>query len=295
MRLSLKYSFLLPFLILFACGKDDDIPLPEECDTVCNYLFLGHIYETSESIDQRIEGADLSSYSQIWLGGDICSETTQKESTLNYLDSLFNLSSNYTHWALGNHDIRNGNLEWITSRTGRETFYSYYFNGITLIVLNTNYIDSGDCTLMEEQTSLIQSVCDTISASSHLVLLMHNVVWGGAPGIKSPTFYANANASWIPFECNPPKRFIDVVYPQLLKAKDKGVEVVCIAGDMGQTASTFEQVSDVGIVFIGSGITSQITYHEQWPTAGKRDSVLVLTHDLLAKKLSWEFIDIDNI
>ena len=33
--------------------------------------------------------------------------------TLIYLDNIFNLSSPQTHWSLGNHDIRNGNLDWI--------------------------------------------------------------------------------------------------------------------------------------------------------------------------------------
>lgn len=295
MRLLFKYSFLVTFLILFPRCKDDDLPLPEECDTFCNYLFLGHIYEEQNAVDQRIESADLSGYSQIWLGGDICSETTKEESTLEYLDQLFELGSDQTHWALGNHDIRNGNLEWITSRTGRETYYTHYFNGITLLVLNTNYIDSNDCALMEAQTDLIQSVCDTISASSHLVILMHNVVWGAENGVISSSAYANVNLSWIPFECSPPKRFMEVAYPNLLKVQERGISVLCIAGDMGQVAGTYSGINDAGIVFLASGITSETAWNEQWPTAGKRDSVLVLTHDLLGKKLSWEFIDIDDI
>ena len=123
--------FILLFLFI-SCDKDDDIAVPEPCNTICDYLYLGHIYEKQNTIDQRIENTDLSKYSQIWLGGDVCSETTKEEATLNYVDSLFDLASKNTHWSVGNHDVRNGNTDWITSRTGRDLFYTEYKDGCLL-------------------------------------------------------------------------------------------------------------------------------------------------------------------
>ncbi len=295
MRPNFHYLIFIFLFLLNACTKEDDLAEIAPCDTVCDYLFLGHIYESPNTIDERIAGADLSPYKQIWLGGDLCSETTREESTLEYLDSLFDLGGSSTHWTVGNHDIRNGNLNWITSRTERELFYTEHFDGIILLVLNTNYRDTEDCTWMEEQLAMIESVCDTISESSHLVVLMHQVVWGGIDEAMQPITFGNNNGSWIPFQCFPLNRFKDAVYPELLKAQQRGVSVVCIAGDMGQVAASFEFTTDEGVVFLASGITSETLWNEQWPTYGQQDSVLVLTHDLIGRELSWEFINVENI
>ena len=106
----IRYLILHLFLVfIIACDKDDDpVILSPPCSTNCEYIYLGHINEKHNAVDRRIEEADLSKYDQIWLGGDLCSETTREESTLDYVDSLFNLSSKNTHWSVGNHDVRNG-------------------------------------------------------------------------------------------------------------------------------------------------------------------------------------------
>lgn len=283
-------------MFILACENDDDQIAPEiPCSTNCKYLYLGHINEKHNAVDRRIEQVDLSKYDQIWLGGDICSETTKEESTVDYVDSLFHLSSKNTHWSVGNHDVRNGNTEWITARTGRDLYYSEHKDGLTFLVLNTVYYNSDDCPGLEVQTAFIQSVCDTISASSHLIVLMHNVVWGYLEGVGDAAEFANANASWIPFVCSPPTPFNLAVYPELVEVQQRGVQVICIAGDMGQVRTTYEFTSNEGVTFIGSGITSDRPYNEQWPTHGKRDSVLILNHDLVDRNLTWDFIDIDDI
>ena len=122
----------------------------------------------------------FENFDQIWLGGDICSETTKKKGTVTYLDQLFDLSSNNTHWAIGNHDFRNGNLNYITDATKRPLYYAQYQDGITLLVLNLFmehrfYIDS--CEYKQKQYEYVTEVLDTIQKSSHLVLLMHSVIW----------------------------------------------------------------------------------------------------------------------
>ena len=282
-------------LLFAACHKKPITPVQEPCSSVCKYIVLGHTYETGSTVDKRIEAANLGKYSQIWLGGDICSETTQYPATLDYLDKLFDLSSDGTHWAVGNHDIRNGHTELITEHTKRPLFYTQSFDGLTLIVLNTNYISDDECDKMEQQTEMIRAVCDTITASSHLVVFMHHIVWGNVERDMNVSAYANVNTSWLSFTCPPKQPFETAVYPELLRVQERGIPVICISGDFGQVAATYERTTADGITFLGSGITSATQWNQQWPTANQRDSVLVLQRDLTQKTLTWEFVDLAGI
>ena len=108
--------FLALLSLIVSCSS----PLPEEK----TYLFLGHPYDWKDGyrIDPRLEQLDLQTYDQIWLGGDVCSRTTEKESTLEYLDSLFDLGSDRLHWTLGNHDVMFEQEHFITNRTGKNDF-----------------------------------------------------------------------------------------------------------------------------------------------------------------------------
>ena len=293
-----QIALVLLFLsscLLPACQKKLPNSQRDACSSTCKYLVIGHTYEDAGLVDRRIEDADLTQYDQIWLGGDICSETTRDTATLDYLDDLFDLSSNRTHWAVGNHDVRNGHTERITKHTHRPLFYTQSFDGLTIIVLNTNYYEPDDCTKMEEQANLIRSVCDTISQSSHLIVFMHHIVWGNVESGMNVSAYANVNSSWLAFSCPPVQRFETIVYPELLRVQQQGIPVICISGDFGQEAATYEWTTADGITFLGTGITSEIEWNEQWPTAGQRDSVLVIERDLVQKTLSWQFIDLEDI
>ena len=86
-----------------------------------HYMFTGHTYQwytDGSKVDPRLVELDKSVYNRIWLGGDICSEAMLKRSTLEYIDSLFRIHEPWNHYALGNHDTRNGNLEWYREITG---------------------------------------------------------------------------------------------------------------------------------------------------------------------------------
>ena len=67
-------------------------------ETEKKYLFLGHPYDWGDEtkIDERLERLDWSAYEQIWLGGDVCSQTTKELSTYETI-SLFFLFSVYTY------------------------------------------------------------------------------------------------------------------------------------------------------------------------------------------------------
>jgi hypothetical protein len=289
----MRITFIFALIAVFtSCKKDVAIHLcPDAEEGIQHYVFLGHIYESNNTIDSRIEAMSLSCFHQVWLGGDVCIETTEDQSTLNYLDNLFQLGSSKTHWTLGNHDVRNGNLDWITNTTNRNSFYVAHYNGMTLLVLNSSLNHSAilDCQAIDDQYDLIENVCDTIQESSHLVLLTHHVVWDGiSPEINTDEF-ANGNSSAFLFRCSTGETFGSAVYPLLQQVQSRGVKVLNIAGDLGQKETAVEFTTDHGIVFLGSGITAEIPYNEQFPSFGEPDKVLVLHHNILQRQITWEF------
>lgn len=253
-------------------------------------LFLGHTYGTNETIDARLEKINFKNYDHIWLGGDVCAESDHKRSTLEYLDSLFDLKSAGHYWALGNHDITYDHLDWIEETTGRNEFYTEHLNGMTVMVLNTNLYDP-ECDRMQEQFDMFDKVCDTIQASSHLVVLSHHVIWDTAPGLPSLNERANANKAFWQSRCEPNSKFIHVLYDRLLKAQQRGVQVVFISGDYGQKEKEFQQQCDNGMWFIGSGIDQ----HNKYLPDTARDKILYLQHDAKNRTLDWEFLDLDSL
>ena len=298
-RLLLILGFVLAII---SCEKntvsdnqDELINTNDTSSSIKQYFYVGHAYKSRTRVDDRLVNFDFSKYDQIWLGGDMCSATTEFQSTVQHLDDVFNLSSPNTHWSLGNHDSRNGNINWITEATGRPTFYATYFDGITLLVLNTNFTPWGiyDTVQVNQQYNLIQQVCDTINESSHLIVLTHNVVWGNIDGLTNVMDYANTNLSSLLFSINPNLTYIDGVYPLLVEVKRRGIEVIHISGDLGQKNSHYTYLTDNCIQFIGSGITSNTEYNEQFPSAGQTDLFLVLSHNLEKRRISFSFYELN--
>lgn len=252
------------------------------------YLFAGHCYQLGSQgrkIDYRLEQLDKSGYEGVWLGGDVCTEALLEYSTLQYLDSLFDLSSPEMHWALGNHDARNGNWEWYTEFTGRKTYYTYSSHGITRIIMNTNIVPV-DCESLDEEYKIISNVCDTISQSKYLILLMHHGIWLDVPGLPSPGIYAQSNLKYWNANCDSVNtQFNKVIYPKLVEVKNRGIEVICVLGDMGAGPKKFEMDSDNGIHFLGCGL-----YHNE-----PDNNVLVFTLKEPEDILTWRFENLDSL
>lgn len=252
------------------------------------YLFVGHCYQRGsqgKKVDYRIEDLDKSIYQGIWLGGDVCSEAMLEYSTVQYIDSLFHLGNPETHWALGNHDARNGNWEWYTEFSGRKTYYAYSSHGITRIVMNTNIVPV-NCEMLNDEYAMINNVCDTISRSKYLILLMHHGIWQDVPGLPSPGIYAQSNLKYWNANCDSVDTpFHKTIYPKLVEVKNRGIEVICILGDMGAGPKKFEMDSDDGIHFLGCGLY----YNES------DNNVLTFTYQVAEQKLSWQFDNLDSL
>ncbi|MEM8526071.1 MAG: metallophosphoesterase [Bacteroidota bacterium] len=281
-----RWAYLLLLTSFLACEKEAIEPAVQE------YLFLGHIYEGSNRIDERVEAIHLDDYAGIWLGGDVCVETTEEYATLEYLDCLFELENERVHWAVGNHDIRNGNMEWISEFTRRPTYYTKYDNGLQIVVINTclgrNEPLKNRCEEMEEQYQMLKTVLDTVQAASHLILLSHHNVWGGIDE-RIDCEAANACALWNNFRCGQSSKFAPLFYEQLKAVRQRGIEVIAVAGDGGQKSKKYEYQDEAGIHFLVSGIARNSSLNSN------PDSLLIFQHRPKTQELDWEFVNLDEL
>ncbi|MCF6170274.1 MAG: metallophosphoesterase [Bacteroidales bacterium] len=278
--MEVKNSLLAILVIIFS-----SVCVLQGQDTV-SYIFLGHLKQSSppgDKVDYRVEQMDFSVYNGVWLGGDVCGEAMLNYSTVQYIDSIFDLGNPETHWALGNHDARNGNWEWYRKFSGRNTYYAFSSHGITRIVMNTNILPV-DCEMLDNQNTIIENVCDTVQQSDYLILIMHHGLWKNVPGLPYPGAYAHSDLEFWNSNCyDVNSTFLNHVYPLLIKVKNKGIKVICILGDMGAGAKTFEMFSDDGILFLGCGL-----YHNE-----PDDMVLILNK--IGDTLKYGFHNLDSL
>ncbi|MFQ5335686.1 MAG: hypothetical protein ACE5DN_06395, partial [Flavobacteriales bacterium] len=229
--------------------------------------------------------------------GDVCVRTTLEDETLNYLDDLFDLSKPANYWALGNHDVMYKHPERIEKRTHRNSWYAHYNNGFTVLVINTSldklYSRDALCAERKQQFEMIKNVCDTIVKSTHLVLLMHHVLWFEID-TKYWIYTNELKSSWRA-TCDSASTFKNAVYPLLQAVQQKGIQVLCIAGDVGLKKKKHGSYrSDEGIQFLACGLGDGHYYREQKDSI-HNDQVLILRHNLRDSSLSWGFHNLDSL
>lgn len=232
-------------------------------------------------MDQVTENLDYSLYDMLWLGGDLALATSADDLTMQHVDSIFELGTETTLWALGNHDYTD--LDRVQGFTGRPPYYAYHRNNITFLVLDTQDSLSN---ITGQQKELFFKVADTIAESSHLILLHHKLIWM----YNDP--YLHSQMSYIPnggygdcFYCINPNNFYSEIYPELLEVEAKGVEVICIAGDIGFRRNEFEYLTPEGIQYLASGIEA----------GASNNQALLLNHDPGGGLLSWEFVLLSDL
>lgn len=248
----------------------------ESNPNIKSYLHLSHIRtEAENTIDSTTLEIDYASFEMLWLGGDLTYYTSKEEKTLAYVDSIYQLGNPKTLWALGNHDYSNKPL--IQKYTHRPPYYSYHQQGITFLVLDTQDSLSNITGL---QKDLFMSVTDTLEESSHLVILHHKLIWMYGDNLLKPKISSISNAGLGDcFVCLNPNNFYEELYAELVKIKQKGIEVICIGGDIGTKIKAFEYRTPEGINFLASGIES----------GESGNKALVFKHDLDRKKITWSY------
>lgn len=287
------------FLFILALIGTENSLREEQPELSRRFFFVGHTYDhqgEGKRIDPRLEGLNFQQYDRIILGGDVCSEATQDRSTLSYLDSIFQLGSPNTYYVIGNHDARNGNLDWYQQFTRRRSFFVDSREGLVTVVLNTT-LNPADCQALDDQYRMLKSVCDTISAASHLLIFHHHAIATRVPGIPDNWFYANwpyyhwdANC----FAEDP--SYMAAIYPLLTQVHDRGIEVVNISGDLGLHRKTMDTTSTDGIHYLACGIdNSRYARDPLRRDTMPKDSVLIFEHDPAKRELTWKFQDLDEL
>lgn len=239
------------------------------------YLFIGHPRDNGpvEHVQPEVLAVDYSQFDLLLLGGDYTVRTTRLSGTVDYIDGIFNLSSPTTLAALGNHDLHNVN--YFTDATERPRFYTQEFNDVTFVVLDTT---DNDHNVTAEELQMLEDTIDNLTDSTHLVIVHHHLIWladyaplahhiGSAKIGSSSNNLKNLN-------------FHSEAYPLLLEAVEKGVEVICLAGDRTGTDTEeffINHTTAEGVRFIAAGIKAEL--------APELRTIVVLEHDQTAGTL----------
>lgn len=270
------YKLLFSSIILItSCNKNEIIPIVDTPVTK-TYISLGHTRtESNPNMDLLVESINYSNYDMLWLGGDLAFLTSDDEDTMAHVDSIFDVGSMNTLWALGNHDY--SDLERVSSFTNRPPYYAYNKNGITFIVLDTQDSLSN---IIGLQKDLFDNVVDTIQESSYLILVHHKLIWMyDNTDLESQISSVSNGQLGDCFYCINPNNFYTDIYPKLLEVKQRGINILCIAGDIGKKVKEFEYVSDEGIYFLATGI---------WE-GSPENKALLFNHDVSNKFLTWDY------
>ena len=246
------------------------------------FLHIAHTRTGANPLmDQLVEEIDFSVYDMLWLGGDLALSTSANDTTMMHVDSVFNLGDETTLWALGNHDY--ADLERVRNFTQRKPYYASHHSNITFMVLDTQDSLSN---IIGDQLDLFRRVTDTIQESSHLVLLHHKLFWMYGDSYLQSLISSVTNGGFGDcFYCINPNNFYTDLYPALLDVEERGIEVICIAGDIGFRRSEFEYTSPEGIQFLASGIE-----------AGKTNNkALMFRYDSIQGTLKWEYLPLTQL
>lgn len=248
--------------------------IPQKNET---FIHISHTYVpgTETKLDSLVQKIPLSKYDLILLGGDLCGRTSMDMSTMQYVDSIFDVSNPKTIWAVGNHDY--DNVDNLVAVTNKPLYYAAYHNGITFLVLDTQ---DSMTNFVGEQLQLIKNVTDTIAESAHLVVLTHKVVWMMDNGVMQPIIDSVSNGPLgTCFWCLNPNNFYSDVYPLLLNVRNRGVNVVCLGGDLGKFDQAFSYANEDNILFLGSGMCSGCAVNY----------CIVFDYDPESRKLTYSF------
>jgi len=218
---------------------------------VKTYAVVSHTrLDDNTAIDFNVVKANLKKYDGILLGGDLAYLSSKDDSILTYLDRIFDLSSHSTMWALGNHDY--SNISLIKKYTNKETYYSFKDGNTLFIVLDTQKDSSK---IINEQLIFYNTVLDTTTNFSSVVVLTHKLIWMRDNHVFEPMIDSVSNGHL--GDCNyciQQNNFYQDLYPKLLSLKQNGKQILCIAGDIGFKCKIFEFIDSDGIIFLATGI-----------------------------------------
>jgi hypothetical protein len=270
---------------LLSVALFDTIAQIDECPPSARFQYYLHLAHTrtaaNPSMDPLVESIDYSYYDMLWLGGDMAVSSSLDDMTMDHIDSILDVGNENTLWALGNHDY--ADLDRISAYTHRPSYYAYFKDKITFLVLDTQDSLSN---VIGQQLELFSSVTDTLQTTTHLVLLHHKLIWMYGHSYLQNYINTIPNGGFGDcFYCINPNNFYTDLYPKLLELEAKGIEVICIAGDIGFRTNEFEYTTPEGVQFLASGIEA----------GNSNNQALVFKHDLVSDSLLWAFTSMSDL
>jgi hypothetical protein len=276
-------KLIIIFIILSISGTD----LVAQSDSLLKFIFVPHPRSedrTNQSVYPGILNIDFTNYDVRMLGGDITYSTSKDSATLAYCDNLFNIGSPNTLWSLGNHDVQSGNRSLIKKFTGRESFYSYGRDGVTFIVLDTELDANGfaNTFIKDEQLQMVQSVCDSITESSVLILLLHRFMWMINNDYFKTMLTDSIAASSRSMDTT---NFYSDIYPLLQEVKNKGIKVLVFGGDKSKINIAYSP--EDSITFYAARLADDLP--------DSINNVIILDYNLRSKKITYNFIPLSEM
>ena len=273
-----QYFITILFILAIAsCQRID----PETNNTE-KHLFISHTLDRDANIlQERIKSIPFKNYKSLILGGDLLLDSSKGKETLDELDNAFDLSSNSTLWSLGNHDYTDRDL--ISEYTQRPSFYTTTIGALSFIILDTQLNKSK---IIDSQLDMFLSATAKRKDITHFIIISHHLIWLDDQGelMDQIDFISNAPIGDCQY-CLHSNNFYSDLYPALVNIKKEGIEVICIAGDIGDKVDKFEYLTDEGIQFLASGFDPK----------SQNNKALVLQHIPENKILTWKYKDVDEL
>jgi len=237
--------------------------------------------KTQQSVLPGIEKIDFSLYDMTLLGGDLTYYTSINRTSMDYCTQLFNLKSPNTLWTMGNHDLNNRSL--IQEYTGRPSYFSYYREGITFVVLDVELDASGltKSLISGAQLDWLKTISDTISKSDYMLVLHGRLLWM----VGNPDFKTRLDSVAESTKQLTTTNFYQGVFPLLQKVKAKGISVICLGGDKSKI--NIDYSPEDSIHFLASTMAPEYT--------DDQNNVMVFDYNPSKRKMSWKYVSLTNI
>lgn len=242
-------------------------------------LFISHTRicdsEDPRKLNENVVSLDYSKFDLVIHGGDVLCQTSIDDEKFGLADSVFGFSSKNTLWVKGNHD--DDNLSRLAHmNTGGKPYKLRKHGDCLFLVLD--YFMTENHFNSDKYLELLKTLDST--ETSNLIVLTHYLYWldGHEEMNGLDTLISNVKICEDFEWCLKPNDFMRVVYPELCRLQKEGVNVYCIAGDMGVNRQTFHFKDQHQITFLGNGLNDK----------NVKDSVLVIDA-VNGKPLTYSF------
>jgi hypothetical protein len=271
---------LLGYTLILLCSLSTFSQTTKEL----KFIFVPHPRsenKTRQSVLPGIEKIDFSLYDMTLLGGDLTYYTSINRTSMDYCDKLFNLKSPNTLWTMGNHDLNSRSL--IQEYTSRPSYFSYYRDHITFVVLDVELDASGltKSLISGAQLDWLKTISDTISKSDYLLVLHGRLLWM----IGNDDFKIRLDSVAESTRQLLTTNFYPDVFSLLQKVKAKGIPVICLGGDKSKI--NIDYSPEENIHFLTSTMAPEFT--------DDQNNVMVFNFSPADRKMGWKYVSLANI